>query len=150
MDPESARELLHGHDLRATPARIALLCVLAERAAPIAHGEAVAAMPAGSGDPATVYRNLVRFAESGLVQVLSRTGGLDRYVLAGTGGKELPHEHPHFVCRDCGQVSCLPKDLLGPLRTRGAWRRSLQGATIELQGRCPHCLESHGPHAKKH
>jgi Fur family ferric uptake transcriptional regulator len=138
MDIDEARDLLHAHNLRVTLGRLALLRTLADAERPLAHREVVETITEDAGDPATIFRNLVRFAEAGLLRVLTRSGGLDRYELQ-TEEAEEEHPHPHFFCKTCGEVTCLPADLLDVPSMRGAWRRSLQEATFELQGQCPNC-----------
>lgn len=139
MDIDEARDLLHAHNLRVTLGRLALLRTLADAERPLAHREVVETITEDAGDPATIFRNLVRFAEAGLLRVLTRSGGLDRYELQSEDAEE-EHPHPHFFCKTCGEVTCLPSDLLAAPRMHGAWRRSLQEATFELQGQCPDCL----------
>ena len=141
MDIDAARELLRKHDLRVTSARLDLLVALSEQTRPLSHGEILELMPSDAGDPATIYRNLVRFAAVGLLRVLEHSGGMDRYELREGEEGQLA-AHPHFVCRGCGDVSCLPQGLVGPIEARGPWRRSLRDAEIELQGLCPKCLEA--------
>ena len=46
---------------------------------------------------ATVYRNLTKFRQEGLVQCVATVKGVDRYD-ANT------HPHVHFICRHCNSV----------------------------------------------
>ena len=96
-------------------------------------------------DAATVYRNLIKLVEAGLVEVAARVDGMDRYALAPREEDHGAHAaHPHFVCRDCGEVSCLPADTRFSIRARGPWGRSIREADIQLTGACPACRDQ-GP-----
>lgn len=139
MTKEQARELLHGSDLRATAPRIAVLRTLAEAETPLSHTEVVEVLGVTDWDPATIYRNLVKLRDAGLAPVVSQVGGIDRYALLDKA--EDDHHHPHFVCEDCGKVSCLPIELTTALAVDERWKASIQGATMQLSGECPECLE---------
>lgn len=139
MTKEQARELLHGRDLRATAPRIAVIRILAEAEAPLSHTEVVDVLGETDWDPATIYRNLVKLRDAGLAPVVSQVGGIDRYALLDKA--EDDHHHPHFVCEDCGKVSCLPIEFTTALTVDERWKASIQGATVQLSGECPECLE---------
>ncbi|MBL6722159.1 MAG: transcriptional repressor [Planctomycetes bacterium] len=139
LSESQAREQLRASGLRATSARLAVLQALSRSPKPLAHSELVKALgPAAGCDPATVFRTLTRLVETGLATVVSQAGGMDRYAL-GSGSAET-HEHPHFICSDCGSVSCLDVVATPSLEVPRRWRRSVQAATLQLQGRCPDCL----------
>ena len=57
-------------------------------------------------DKATVFRNLTDLTEAGLV---SRTELGDHVWRFEIRDPSAPHDehHPHFVCVDCGSVTCL-------------------------------------------
>ena len=84
-------------------------------------------------DPATVYRNLVKLRDAGLAPIAHRTDGIDRYALAGNHGHD--HQHPHFVCDDCGLITCLPADVTPPLSNDERWGPSVQKSDGRTQGR---------------
>lgn len=139
MTETQARENLRTAGLRATSARLAVLSALSGSSKPLAHSELVKALgPEVGCDPATVFRTLTRLVETGLATVVSQAGGMDRYALGGESQEE--HEHPHFVCSDCGTVSCLDVVATPSLQVPRRWRRSVEAATLQLQGRCPDCL----------
>jgi Fur family transcriptional regulator, ferric uptake regulator len=69
------------------------------------------------------------------VRISSHAGGICRYELA-TDRKDCTH--PHFVCDDCGIVSCLPEaEVVTKKNTR--WSKSLRAAEVQFVGRCPSC-----------
>lgn len=133
---QDARGRLRDAGLRATAPRVAVLRLLAESERPLSHGEVVDAFPEGDWDQATLYRNLVALAEAGLARVASQVGGVVRYVVQD--GEADAHLHPHFSCRECGDVQCLPGMGLTP-PTDPRWREALQDVDLQVVGRCPGC-----------
>jgi Fur family ferric uptake transcriptional regulator len=140
LSTADARALLKAHGLRSTTPRLAVLQALAAQPGPISHSQLLGRMPAGRFDSATVYRNLMRLAERGILSVVSRAGGMARYAL--TTDSDHPHRHAHFVCTDCDTVSCLPEDALPVPPVAGPWSAAVAAATLQLQGRCPDCLSA--------
>lgn len=128
-----AKELLRSHDLRATGPRLTVLRIVEGAERPLAHSEITDRLGDGDSDPATIYRNLVRLTEVGLVRIVSHAGGMARYEFAA-------ERHPHFVCDDCGTVSCLPASAAPAPAMTGPWASSLADADVQLQGHCPDCL----------
>lgn len=139
----SARARLQSRGLRATGARLAVLTVLERGGRPLSHSEILRELGSTDWDPTTVYRNLVKLAEAGVAQIVTRAGGMDRYALAEEAeSEESPHRtHPHFVCRDCGEVSCLPSELTVDVQLSGRWGRAVQQAALQFKGECPSCFE---------
>ena len=137
-----AKEQLRALGLKVTPPRLAVLRVLELADRPLSHAEVVARLPQqqpGTGDVvwdrATVYRNLVALEGVGLVRISSHAGGVGRYELVR---RREQHTHPHFVCDDCGIVSCLPEaEVVTKQNTR--WSKSLRTAEVQFVGRCPSC-----------
>ena len=122
--------------LRVTAPRLAVLGVLAEAERPLSHAEVVTQLGEDIGwDRATVYRNLVALVGVNLVRVASHAGGITRYELAGTN-KDC--NHPHFVCDDCGVISCLPDtEVVQPKKSQ--WSKALKTAEVQFVGTCPSC-----------
>lgn len=105
------------------------------------HGELVERLAHRGYDRATIYRTLVTLAEVGILR-RADLGGVWRFeVVQGTDAKRQ-HEraHPHFVCEDCGEVSCLPDLGLAIGSTRGLPRAVARNKVeIQLKGRCDNC-----------
>ena len=108
---EQAKEQIRGVGLRSTLPRIAVLRLLSGEGRPLSHSEVVQHLGEVQWDQATLYRNLIRLTETGLIRVASEAAGVKRYEVS-----KRPHSvrqlHPHFVCNDCGVVSCLPEVLV--------------------------------------
>lgn len=141
-----ARTLLRDRGLRATAPRVAVLRLLDREQRPLSHSEVLTLLGDSDWDQATVYRNLVKLSESGVTRVVSRAGGMARYELASDEGAPT-QEHPHFVCSECGTVSCLPLAVavVQSPEVDGAWQQAVDAARIQLEGRCPDCLAGASP-----
>jgi Fur family ferric uptake transcriptional regulator len=124
--------------LRATPARIATYEVLLDAKAPLTHGDVTERLAGAGFDRATVYRNLVDLSEAGLVFRSDHGDHAWRFELRARGHHES--EHIHFVCVDCGDVSCLPHVGVTIRSAKGAPRAvSSQKVQVQLRGRCDSC-----------
>lgn len=132
---------MRAHGLRATPSRLAVLRVLLRADLPISHTESLRRLGPIDSDPATIYRNLVKFAEVGIASVV-QIGGTDRYVLASHAG--AGHQHPHFLCDRCGQVRCIPSGVSLTIEADTPWAASIRDASLQLHGACPTCRGAAG------
>ena len=138
---QDLRDLLRRYNLRATAPRLAVVSVLSASPNPMAHRDVLKVLGEMDWDPATVYRNLVKLAEAGVIKVVSRAEGMARYAVSTT---DDGHHHAHFVCSDCGTVSCLPDATVSEVSAPGRWKTAVAAATIQLQGSCPDCLDGDG------
>ena len=141
LTKEQARHLIKAKGLRATAPRLAVLCILSTATHPLSYSEVIEKLGKTDWDPATIYRNLVKLKEAKLATVVSRAEGMSRYALARTEEGETDHKHPHFLCDDCGKISCLPNSLVPQVITDSAWAKSISKAMIQLRGECPDCLD---------
>jgi len=164
IDKASIKRELHALGLRVTGPRVAVLGLLREVGRPLSHGEVVDELGGGRGGPtggsdetdghaadwdrATIFRNLVRLCDVGLVRVSSHAGGLTRYEAVVEPGHE--HLHAHFSCNRCGRVECLAGAEL-PLPSDLGWREAMRDAEVQVLGTCPTCRQheaSASPRAK--
>jgi Fur family transcriptional regulator, ferric uptake regulator len=133
--------LLRTAGLRSTTPRIAVLEYFHAHGGQNSHAEIFEALGDRGFDRATIYRILMDLAEA---KLLSRTDLGDhvwRFELKkGVGGVEHTEEHPHFVCIDCGEVSCLPGF---SIKLEGSAKppRSVakQKVAVQLKGLCDNC-----------
>jgi len=137
MTKEDAKQLVKDAGLRATAPRIAVMQLLARAEKPMSHSEVVEAIGTEDWDQATLYRNLVKLVEADLARVASKVAGVTRY--EARGDDDEPHLHPHFSCRTCGEVQCLPEARLEGLVDK-RWRKSIANSELEVIGECPDCL----------
>ncbi|MDD9942295.1 MAG: transcriptional repressor [Myxococcales bacterium] len=137
LSRDDAKEQIRAAGLRATAPRVAVLRLLASTDRPLSHTDVVEAIGCTDWDQATLYRNLLKLVEVNLARVVSKVGGVSRY--EARGDDDGAHLHPHFSCRTCGCVECLPDaKLTGPVHRR--WNRSLETSELQLIGDCPGCL----------
>ncbi len=105
------------------------------------HGEIAEKLAAAGYDRATVYRNLVDLVRTGLVMRADLGDHVWRFELVRAEGKAHATEHPHFLCTDCGDVSCLPDDAVRIVPTRGAPRAvGKHDVEVQLKGLCDSCV----------
>ncbi|TPV96901.1 MAG: transcriptional repressor [Myxococcales bacterium FL481] len=136
LSRDDARTRLRDAGLRATAPRVAVLRLLAATDHPLSHAEVVDAVGSDEWDQATLYRNLIRLREAGLVRVASQVGGITRY--EAQLDPSDTHLHPHFACRTCGIVECLPHARLIP-PPGGGWKEVLADADLQIVGYCLAC-----------
>ncbi|HEY1696675.1 MAG TPA: transcriptional repressor [Polyangiaceae bacterium] len=131
---------IRGHGLRSTGPRVAVLAFLGRAAAPLSHTEIHDALAGHGFDRATIYRNLVDMAEAGLLFRSDLGDHVWRFERRDTQGAKEDTGHPHFVCIDCGEVSCLPGQAVSVRAATGA-PRALRTKNVEVQikGRCDDC-----------
>lgn len=123
--------------LRATPARIATLKLLHAATSPLTHAEVSDELRDLGVDKATVFRNLNDMASAGLLRRTELGDRVWRFELVAAED-EHGSAHPHFVCVDCGTVSCMDEIKL----TAGSMRVSKEfGEVTEilLRGHCNDC-----------
>ena len=81
---------------------------------------------------ATVYRNLAKFRQDGLIRAIGNVDGQERY-----DGDQSPHAH--FICRSCGKVADLPLvDVATP--EMDAVGKS-ENCSVTYYGCCNECLQ---------
>ncbi len=133
---QESKTLLRQAGLKSTMTRVAVLRQLWSETRPVSHSDLVQSLE-HVGDQATIYRSLVSFVESGLARVASTASGIARYepIKEGEGSHEV---HPHFVCKSCGVVTCLPKSTV-TTTVDPLWRERLQQAQMQFVGQCTEC-----------
>jgi len=131
------REMLSKVGLRTTTARASVIRWLQNASSPATHAEiAVDLVPIGF-DKATIFRNLNDLVDAGLVTRSELGDHVWRFELRdeshGDGGA-----HPHFVCVDCGRVTCL-HDVELPKPTDKAMAKVGKVTEVLLRGHCVSC-----------
>jgi Fur family ferric uptake transcriptional regulator len=122
--------------LRSTTARIAVLQKLDAAKGPVTHADLAQDLVPQGFDKATVYRNLMDLTEAGLV---SRSEHGDHVWRFEVKREKQTHgaDHPHFLCVDCGQVSCLDDVLVEITPSPGTRKSSIRKLTeVLLKGHC--------------
>lgn len=137
---DSRTTRLRATGLRRTGPRIAVLERLEAATNPQTHGDLATALRPLGYDRATIYRVLMDLTEARLVKRTDLGDHMWRFELVREDAPPEEH-HPHLVCTDCGQVSCLQdvKVSVQPT-TRGKKPAVLeQNYEVQLRGRCGNC-----------
>jgi len=137
---ETVTKLLKRAKLRRTPVRAGVLEILSRAARPLGAVDILEKLPPHT-DAVTVYRTLNTFTGK---NVLHRVRGEDRvwrYAM-GDPRETAAHQHPHFVCEDCGKVECLraaeiPKGFVESMAVGGNY--AVHYPEVVLHGVCPKC-----------
>jgi len=137
MTNKEIRALIKKNSLRATTTRIAVASTLMKSDRPLSHSELVQELAEISSDQATIYRTLITFVNAELIRIVSNVGGIARYEFVDTEQKSQ-HVHPHFVCKACGVVSCLPKTTITHA-VDPDWREILLASEVQFLGTCTKC-----------
>lgn len=134
---EEIRDLLRKSGIRATPARIAVMQELRAARSPLTHAEVAEKLVPLGFDKATVFRNLSDLTD---VDLISRTELGDHVWRFETLDPDAPDgdKHPHFVCVECGSVTCLGDMEFTSSSTRRA--KAIGRITeILIKGHCATC-----------
>ena len=133
------RSLLRSKGLRVPSVRMAVLGVLRKMEQPMSHEQVMGSLPEGHFDKASVWRILSDLTESTLLRRMDLGDRVWRFEFVGAD-ESSEANHAHFLCNDCGDVSCLP-DLI--IRTpSGNLPHALKAArfNIRLDGVCGNCV----------
>jgi Fur family ferric uptake transcriptional regulator len=139
--PESSesgfRAAIRDAGLRCTASRLAVLELLEQAKSPLSHAELADDLTPLGFDKATVFRNLVDLTDANL---LSRTELGDHVWRFELKKPTDPDDggHPHFVCVDCGGVTCLSDVEFNTATKRRAGQIG-QVTEILLKGYCNSC-----------
>ena len=135
---DKIRTRLRAAGLRCTAARLWVMEQLIQATSPVTHADVAETLSPKGFDRATIYRNLVELTDAGLVSRIELGDHVWRFELKRLGGGN--GEHPHFVCIDCGEVSCLPRVSVNIKPSPGTKSSSINKVTeVLLMGRCGNC-----------
>jgi len=109
----------------------------------MSHGEVAKELAPAGFDRATVYRNLMDLVEAGIVVRADLGDHVWRFEVARAGRASHGAEHPHFVCTECGDVSCLPDGAVRLFGGKGRPRAIAEKAVeVQVRGRCDGCARA--------
>lgn len=139
-DTPWAKTILKQAGLRSTAARVGVLRHLADHGKPVSHGEVVDSLSEFGFDQSTIYRVLHELAEAELLSKLDLGDQLRRFEYR-EAKSDHDLEHPHFMCVDCGKVTCLEEFSFQLTPSRGPRREKLGEITeVLLRGHCTNCV----------
>ena len=110
-----------------------LLQFLADAKFPVSHNDVADHLVPDGFDKSTIYRCLIELADANLVARLDLGDHIWRFEMLAEG-----EDHPHFMCLDCGKVSCLP-DVKVRITPTTAGARGADITEILLKGHCAEC-----------
>ncbi len=131
------KEELRGVDLKATPARMAILEVLENSNKPVDVGTMISYLKKKSieADQVTVFRTVNLFTERGLTKQIQLNEGKSRYELASQA------EHHHLVCEKCGDIEDISDCNIDALEKEIEIKKKFKVSThaLEFFGLCQNC-----------
>jgi Fe2+ or Zn2+ uptake regulation protein len=131
------KEELNEVELRATPARIALMQLLETSDKPIDVKEMIDFLEKEDikTDPATVFRIVNMFTEKGLVKPIQLNEGKFRYELT----TRAPHHH--LVCEKCGNIEDISNCNIAALEKDIEQKKQFKvtSHSLEFFGICKSC-----------
>lgn len=133
----SYEPLLKRFGLRKTRSRESILRVLFDACQPLSSDEITGLLDATEADRVTVYRTLQRLEQCGLVHTIKGIDGVQRYRIHGLDPEGCPGNHPHFLCRGCGNMWCMEDQRLQWVDVPEGYR--VEGKQLLVLGLCPDC-----------
>jgi Fur family ferric uptake transcriptional regulator len=136
---QKVRERLRSAGLRCTAARLWVMQQLVDATRPLSHAQVAEALQPRGFDRATIYRNLIELSDAGIVARIELGDHVWRFELRRP---ERAHDrdHPHFVCVDCGDVSCLSSVSINIKPAPGSKQSRIGKITeVLLKGHCGQC-----------
>ncbi|MEL6106576.1 MAG: transcriptional repressor [Planctomycetota bacterium] len=130
-----AKETIQAAGLRATGARVATLSVLRIATGPLSHSEVCDHLAEHEIDRATVFRNLSDMVRANLIRRSELGDHVWRFEIVA----DSDSRHPHFVCIDCGSITCIEEIELSR-ESQSASRRLGEVTEILLRGHCVECV----------
>ena len=133
---------LQSSGLGHTPNRQRVLEVIGDSSRPLSAQQIFDTLsPTDNINRVTVYRILDLLLDKGLV---SRISGGGRSFLYGPAPNENHPAHPHFYCKNCGNLECLnPRSLnvdLQPMQR--TFTGLIENVEVRVDGVCKNCLKT--------
>ena len=128
---------LHENNLRATPARLALMKLFESSVEPLDVQTMIEFLENIDikADPATVFRIINMFTEKGITKQISFNEGKFRYELANKA------DHHHLVCTKCGDIQDISDCNISTLEKEIEKKKmfKVSNHTLEFFGICSNC-----------
>jgi Fur family transcriptional regulator, ferric uptake regulator len=134
LSDEELHARLVSAGLRITKQRMLLLRELDHQRRAMTHAELTERLADLGADRATIYRSLVLMSELGVLIRTQLGDAVWRYEMPN-GSHRTHGDHAHFVCNECGGITCLNDDEV-TLRGRAA---PLGVTEVQVRGRCASC-----------
>ena len=139
MDEVSIKNYLRERKLKATSIRVDLLMLMSQSDSALPYSEIQKHLK--DFDRVTLYRTINVLIDSGIVHKASTSGEEIYYALCTRQCSRSchKHEHIHFRCTECKEVSCLHVDQALKVSIPDY---SIQEVSVEVKGICKKCLEN--------
>jgi Fur family transcriptional regulator, ferric uptake regulator len=134
---EEARQAIRSAGLRSTTSRMAVLQHVSAAGKPVSHADVAEVLVPQGFDKSTLYRCLVELADAGLLARLDAGDHAWRFELRDE--EHASGDHPHFVCVDCGTVTCLPEVEVKISAAKGHKAAVGDVTEVFLKGHCKDC-----------
>jgi Fur family ferric uptake transcriptional regulator len=135
-------ELLSEVNLGVTANRVHVLEVVGNNSSPLSAADIYKTLGRSSTiNRVTVYRILDLLVDRDVVERIS-TGGRAFYY--GLAPNEYHRPHPHFYCKNCGQMDCLSPESLN-VDTKSLWKTfpgRIDKVEVRIDGICKNCEKS--------
>lgn len=132
---DQLRDWIRLRGKRSTGARLAVLDCLQRSDSPLSHNDLTEELERLGHQRASIYRNLMDLVEMGLVSRFDAGDHTWRFEFRGVDA-ELPH--PHFLCTDCGVVSCVSDLELRPTQLTSPPEIGTVSEVL-IKGQCRDC-----------
>ena len=92
-------------------------------------------------DRVTIYRTLQTFVKSGIAHAIESVGTTPVYALCAGGCTHKAHTdmHPHFVCENCGKITCCTDFIFSFRQKANTPEYIIHKAEMTLKGICAEC-----------
>jgi Fur family ferric uptake transcriptional regulator/Fur family zinc uptake transcriptional regulator len=133
------QELLREKGMKNTLLRRRVLELLFDKGEPLSHLEIFETLAAAGQTPdrVTLYRTLSAFSDAQIVHEVQGTDGTVRFCLHEPSLGGCFGNHPHFLCRGCGRMSCLSEQSLPYVEVPAG--TIVEGKQLLIFGLCPRC-----------
>ena len=129
------KEWIRGRGKRSTGARLAVLDCLQRSNSPLSHNELTEQLEEQGHQRASIYRNLMDLIDVGLVSRFDAGDHTWRYEFHPPDSIAA---HPHFLCTDCGTVSCVDEVELRPAKVSSP-KSIAKVSEVLIKGQCLDC-----------
>jgi Fur family ferric uptake transcriptional regulator len=130
------KNLLRARKLKVTALRLALLSCISENQTAISYSKIIKQLK--HFDRVTLYRNLITLKNQGIIHQALTEGQETFYAMCSLScnSEKHLHQHIHFKCSLCDEVSCVPSTQAQGLSLPGFVVESFR---IEAKGICTNC-----------
>lgn len=137
-DQDTIKKILKDHGLRLTKAREQILGEYLTSKKPLSIFDFKKKKVFSSWDESSIYRNITKLEEAGLIQIVPSSKDIKLYEFAPKKGH---HHHHHIICISCDSVECLTDCGIDEQLKKMAKKVgfTMKGHTLELTGLCSDC-----------